>query len=421
MTSTAPTIGNGAVRDQEAREKLSRARRALVLEQPFLGVLSMRLEFQSNEEAGMSLPVAATDGTRLVFNPDAIAALPADQCKTLLAEEVLHCAYLHPFRRDGRDLRRFNIACDQAIYQQFTAENETATKAGRPKPWTFLPYGVQPEKRFSGMSAEEIYRIVRREEDKKDKDKKEGNGKDDQSDKGDGQAPAGALGPGPGGVLDAPEDTAPEANTKAEWREAVVQAANVAKAQGKFPGSVERLVSDICEPSQDWRAILRQWMTMNSRDDYSWTHPNRRFLHSGLILPGLHSERFGKIVLAVDTSGSIGQRELDQFSAELNAIIEDVKPEAVHVVYCDAQVNRAEEFGPDDYPVTLKACGGGGTDFRPVFDWVDKNDINPVALVYLTDMFGSFPEQAPSYNVLWASIYPGMKAPFGEVVDIEMR
>ena len=79
----------------------------------------------------------------------------------------------------------------------------------------------------------------------------------------------------------------------------------------------------------------------------------------------------GDIVIVVDTSGSIGTEELEQFAGEINGITNDVQPELIRVVYCDAAVQAVEEFGPSE-PVKLSPRGGGGTDFVPPFRWVGR-------------------------------------------------
>jgi predicted metal-dependent peptidase len=127
----------------------------------------------------------------------------------------------------------------------------------------------------------------------------------------------------------------------------------------------------------------------------------------------------GEIVIALDTSGSIGKLELEQFTGEISAISEEAQPEAIHVVYCDVAVQSSQEFTASE-PVRLEPKGGGGTDFRPVFDWVAKNDLAPVCLIYLTDLCcESFPE-IPDYPVLWVTD-SRRTAPFGETVRIGLE
>ena len=124
----------------------------------------------------------------------------------------------------------------------------------------------------------------------------------------------------------------------------------------------------------------------------------------------------GEIVVAVDTSGSIGTQELEQFAGEINAIINEAQPESIRVIYCDAALQAVEEFGPSE-PITLSPKGGGGTDFVPPFRWVEENSVEPKCLIYLTDLCcNSFPV-APDYPVLWVTD-SHRTPPFGEKLRI---
>ena len=148
--------------------------------------------------------------------------------------------------------------------------------------------------------------------------------------------------------------------------------------------------------------------------------PNRRFVSSGLYLPSVERRSIGEIVIAVDTSGSIGTQELEQFSGEINAIANEAQPELIRVIYCDAAVQAVDEFGLSE-PITLSPKGGGGTDFIPAFKWVEEeeNDIEPMCLIYLTDLCrNSFPP-APDYPVLWVTDSQ-KTAPFGETLRIRI-
>jgi len=120
----------------------------------------------------------------------------------------------------------------------------------------------------------------------------------------------------------------------------------------------------------------------------------------------------------VDTSGSVGKEELEQFAGEITAISDEVQPDRIYVVYCDAAVNSVQEFGPSE-PITLEPKGGGGTDFRPVFDWVGENSINPACLIYLTDLCCESYPVAPDYPVLWATDSRRI-TPFGETVRLSV-
>jgi predicted metal-dependent peptidase len=202
-----------------------------------------------------------------------------------------------------------------------------------------------------------------------------------------------------------------------DWTIAAEQAMQAAKACGREPSDLDRPLKDSRESRQDWRQILRDFVTARNPSDYRWSPPNRRHVAAGLYLPSVTRDGIGEIVVGVDTSGSIGTAELEQFAGEISVIAEEVEPERIHVVYCDAAVNSVQEFAPGE-PIRLEPKGGGGTDFRPVFEWVRQENLAPACLVYLTDLrCHSYPEP-PDYPVLWATD-SRRTAPFGETVRID--
>src|SRR5262249_40573193 len=154
---------------------------------------------------------------------------------------------------------------------------------------------------------------------------------------------------------------------------------------GRKPGAIERPLQEAREKKQDWRAILREFISARAPSDYRWSPPNRRYVAAGLYLPSVHRTGLGEIVVAIDTSGSIARSELEQFAGELTAISEEAQPETLHVVYCDSAVQSVQEFTRGE-AIKVEAKGGGGTDFRPVFDWVTEQNIQPTCLIYLTDL-----------------------------------
>ena len=171
---------------------------------------------------------------------------------------------------------------------------------------------------------------------------------------------------------------------------------------GLGAGDAARAIREQVAPKVDWRDVLRRYLSAAAKSDYAWTPPNRRHIARGLYLPSLRSETLGPVVVAVDTSGSIDDGTLAAFAAEITAILDEAAPEAIHVVYCDAAVAGTERFEPGD-AIRLTPQGGGGTAFRPVFDWIARSDIQPVCAIYLTDLDGDDFGPAPDYPVLWVS------------------
>ena len=376
-------------------DQITKARAALVLSQPFFGSLALHLR----PVADPSVETMETDGKMLFANPEFVEGLTFDQLTGVIAHEVTHLACAHHARRGDRDARQWNVACDYAI-------NGLLMEAG-----FVLPEGRLHDPRFDGLSAEEIYAALAQQE---------GSGGDGSND------PSPSSGPDPGGcggVRDAPGEDGAKASpaelsrAAQEWEIAALQAAQTAKAAGKLPAPMARMIEGLRKPAVDWREVLRRFVQTTARNDYRWFPPNRRYVAMGLYLPSLRSEQLGPVVIAVDTSGSISEDIVAAFSAEISAILEDCRPEAVHVLYCDTQIAGTVALFPDDLPLDLKPAGGGGTDFRPPFAWVEERDLTPACLVYLTDLVSRHFPAPPAYPVLWAST-TDRTAPFGETVRV---
>ena len=231
------------------------------------------------------------------------------------------------------------------------------------------------------------------------------------------------LPPGTSQGKDAQE--AASGRNEVEWTTQVAAAANAAKLQGKLPAGLERLLGEILEPKVDWKdKIASLFARKVGSGSYDWRRPDRRLIVRDIYAPGRSGFGAGTVVIGIDTSGSIGERELDMFFAEMAGILEDVKPKRLVVMWCDAHVHRVDEVEEASDLVSLKkkgAPGGGGTSFIPVFNEMTKLGLDNVdALVYLTDGYGSFPSKPPEYAVIWGNISApeSVSYPFGDVVDI---
>lgn len=207
-----------------------------------------------------------------------------------------------------------------------------------------------------------------------------------------------------------------------EWKTAIAGALASAKAQGKLPGALERSLSDLVDPKVDWKdKVFGFFARKVGSGTYDWRKPDRRLITRNIIAPGRSGFGAGTVVVGIDTSGSVGQRELDMFFGEIHGILDDIRPQRVVLMFCDTKVHRVDEVEDMADLLDVKkrgAPGGGGTSFRPVFEMVTEMGLEPDALIYLTDGMGSFPSEAPAYSVLWGNVYPGSTFPWGEVVDL---
>lgn len=169
------------------------------------------------------------------------------------------------------------------------------------------------------------------------------------------------------------------------WNVAVSQAVTVAQQAGKLPAGLRRVLDDAAEAQVGWRELLGRLWSETTLSDFSWMRPNRRHIWTGLYLPGILREGAGEVTVAVDCSGSVNNRQLRLFEAEVRSILEGQRPERVYVLYFDADVQKVETFEPGQ-PVSLNPVGGGGTEFGPCFEWLEEHGIAPQTLVFLTDL-----------------------------------
>jgi len=370
---------------QDVTKRISKAKTALILEHPFIGSVALNMPMSIDN----SVPTAATNGKRVLFNEEFCNGLSDEELKFLVAHECMHPMLEHNFRRGERDAYKWNQAADYVINKLLTDEG----------------IGKMPEQGLlddtiynnGGGTSDGIFNLL-----------------PDTPDDGQGNG-------GQGQPLDSCEDgqgsPAEVSQQQAEWKVKVAQAAQSAKMMGKMSAGLERLVDEILKPKVDWRDVLQRFVVKCRSDQRSWARPNRRFLSQGLYLPSVSGESLGEIAFAVDCSGSIDQDEINQFASEISTVWQDQRPTKVHVIYFDSEVSHYDEFGQDDEPV-VKPHGGGGTAFSPVFKYMMEHGIEPVACIFLTDLCCDDFGDAPDYPVLWVSTHDD-KAPFGEVVMME--
>lgn len=332
--------------------KLIKARARMLINNPFFGTLVMSTPMIEDN----TIPTAATDMTRIYYNAAFIEGLPMAEVEFVLAHEVLHMALEHGVRRGVRNAKKWNHAADYA-------GNLILKESG----FTLWPKCLVDEK-YVGMSADQIYDIL------------EDDGAEDPM----------------GQDLREPENSDPEAVARARQtiRERISQAATMARMSGKLSGGLERLVNGILNPKAPWQALLRDYMTRTSKDDENWSRRNRRF---STYLPARYSQRMGEVVIIGDTSGSIGEEELNQVAAEVQAIVDSANPECIRVIWADAEVTHEETFQPGD-KIVFHPKGGGGTDMRVPLEHVEQ--FNPEVVILATDGYTPWPNIEPPYPLI---------------------
>ena len=462
-----------------AESKLAAAFTSLVLEQPFWG--SLALHFTGKYRvADPTCKTAWVDGVRFGYNPKFIESLPHERIKATVAHEVSHCALGHPWRRDGREMKQWNIACDKTINTQlrdagYTLPDgvyyATGDEIGMSAEWIYGRQQDQQAKQQQEQAQQEKEEQESQDDssqdDEKDDDTEgdeqqddaddgegdqegdqegEGEGQSDQDGQqdGDGQGDGdgqqdgqqgdqdgsgGGAGDGEGDPLgevrDAPTGPDVDGNlppSEQEWKERVVTAMTQAKMMGKMPGGFARMVEESLKAPVDIRSLLLRFFSERSSNDYTWTRPSTRYIAQGHYLPAMQDHTLGEIALYVDTSGSMDDVALRYARGIVESVIEECSPSAVTLWMADAEVARVTRFEKGE-PLEWNPDGGGGTDFRPCLDAIEKEG-TAVCAVCITDLDGTFPETPLSIPVLW--LVPkspwtreDQVAPFGETVHFD--
>jgi len=335
----------------EAMEKLTIARISLLFNQPFFGMLAMKLQLvECDKELAKRMSTAAVDGRRLWFNPEFINTLDKEELMFLFGHEVLHCVFDHLRRRVDRDPKIWNAAADYVI-------NATLVEAGMKMPSIGLY-----ESKYLNWTSEDVYDEMTKNGDKG------GNTLDVHP--GDPGYPGDDNKDGKGQGLS--EEEAQQLAD--EWKDAVIQAASA--ATGNVPAGIARLIEDLTEPKMDWKQMIQMHLQACVRSDYTWMKPNKRTFGQGITLPSMDMDDMIKIAIAIDCSGSISDEMLKDFLTEVKGIMDTFSGYEIHISCFDTKVYHytciTDEGDLTEYITNVK--GGGGTDFMCWWNWAKEQD-----------------------------------------------
>jgi len=373
----------------QLERKIQTARAHALLDHPFFGTLLCPMQMKPRNE----IETFATNGVSIFYNEEYADSLSTELVTGVLLHEVMHCGFFHVTRRGTRNPMVWNMACDYAI-------NPLLVKYG-----IKLPEGALLDEKYAEWSADRIYNDLIKGATIVD---------------GPGLKDVGGTGYFEDGELSSSE----KQEVENEWKERLVSAAENCKLRGTLPGEFKNLIDEFLEPKVLWGEQLRMFAYDLVRYDSSWTKPNKRFIDEGIYLPSVKKlQGISKLVVVTDDSGSMIDY-LPQCGGEITSIVEECDIDECIVLYSDSAVNNVQRYTADDLPIVIDSRGGGGTSFEPAFEWVEEHDENPTLLIYLTDMFGSFPEYAPDYPVLWVAFgsdpeYYKDKCGFGEIIVVD--
>jgi len=371
--------------DMLARERLISARVGLLLRHSFFGNLATRLKLTNADDW---CGTAATDGLKFYYNSRFIMLLKPKEVEFLVGHEVLHVVYEHMDRRGNRDPQMWNIADDYAVNADLKRHNVGQFITSVPCLY---------EKKYDGKPAEEIYDDLMQNVQKINLDDLIDQMLDDHMDSdgdsaGDGEGPE-SQGKGRPKMTDEERERA-----RQEMKQAIISAAQSAEA-GQLPAGVERLIKQHTDPVMPWRELIQTNLTSSIRTDYTWMRPSRRGWHMDAIMPGMTPGEEIDVVVSLDMSGSISNKQAQAFLGEIGGMMDSFDGYKVHVFCFDTDTYNPQDFHSDnmDSIDEYEPQGGGGTDFDCIFKYLKDNAIDPKRLIVFTDGYPNGSWGDPDY------------------------
>jgi len=392
-------------------EKIQKAKAKLMLEHPYFGTIASSLKLEENNE----LLTFLSDGEALRYNSEYLDRLDEAEVEFVMANGAMHAVLKHQDRSSGRTQWLWQTATDYVV-------NSMLVNNGMQ-----LPEYANYEQKFNGMYAEEVYQMLRDEMmndslgmEEQIEQIMEG---DDVHNENITMQQDNVASPDASDTMfdkennDKEEYTsqAPE-NLSEELKEQFEQMFQKLNRQGTLPQDLQFVIPEYFSHKVDWREFLYGYIAAYAKSTYSFVPPNMKYLYRGIYLPSLSSDLL-RIVIAVDTSGSVDETLLSTFLGEINSIMQSYPNYEVDIITADAKIQSHKVFLPGE-SLEYKISGGGGTDFRPVFEYIDQQINYLTLLLYFTDGKGTFPKSEPSYDVMWV-MPEELDVPFGEVMILE--
>jgi predicted metal-dependent peptidase len=378
------------------------------------------------------VPTACTNGRDEKYGRAFVDELTDAELRGLVLHENYHKLYSHltTWRHlYDIDPQLSNVACDYVINLKIMDDNKDG--------FATLPEGGLIDEKYRDMDTAQVFNILRKEQDEQPTGEDGDNDSQDNESEGDGEQVRSnttgsqntAVGQGTG--FDEHDWEGAQSLSTEEKRElardideAIRQGA---LAAGKMGGTGNRDLDALLQPQVDWREVLREFVqTTCAGSDYStYARPNRRLMSQGIVMPSGISEQVGELVIAIDTSGSIGQLELTAFLSEVKGVCDTVKPDKVRLLYWGCSVVGDESYDMhelEQLTTSTKPKDGGGTDVRCVTQYMAEEGIKPQAAIVLTDgyLFGGWGDW--TCPVLWAILDHETALPeVGKAVHIKSR
>ena len=359
----------------------------------FAGVLSVgKVKFMED------LPTAATNGRDVMYNPKFIDTLNDKELNYVVLHEALHKVYqhMHLWKKLWKENPMLaNMAADYVVNYAIYEADEHSEIAQRPDSALF-------DLAYKGMTTKQIFDMLKRSSDfvkqQAGHDTHDWEGAEQLSD-------------------EEVKETAKQIDQALRQGEII---------RGKMQGNKNRSINELLEPKVNWREQLRDFVnsTCRNKDKTTWKRPHKRFIGHDIYMPSLIGESIGQVVIGIDTSGSIGDKELSEFLTEVVAICEDVSPSSIELLYWDTEVAGHETYNQGNYKALVqstKPAGGGGTHVGCVNQYIKDKRIEPEAVIILTDGYVE-DDWGGSWGctpTLWAVTAKHNTSPHGKTIHID--
>ncbi len=351
-----------------------------MLENPYFGTLVTRLEMKINNNIASVRPL----GDTLEYNDEYLDVLSSDEVMSILANSAMHQALFHTERGAGKVGSVWHLASDYAI-------NDLLMENG-----FVLPPLANYSSRFERLYAEQIYTTLLGELDLQEDEVEEREQQESEE-----------IG----------EEEIPQELLSQEAYEMILEQLGAKmEKQGEIPKGIDRFVERRQLAQISWRDELYRYVNAHAKSDYRMFPPSKKHLYRGIALPSIHGEEL-KIAVAIDTSASIDDELLRLFLSELYEIMQIFPHYIIELIECDAKIQNTQRLTPLE-PLVPTLKGGGGTDFRPVFDYIEEINEDFKFLIYFSDGQGNFPNYLPMIDTLWV-MSEICEVPFGEVLTIK--
>lgn len=383
-------------------DMMTRVQWKLYKNEPFYGYIGCKLAWEESTQ----VPTAATDGYKILWNRKFFEGLNENERIGVMIHEIHHVIKKHTIRIRGRDPEVWNIATDMQINEEI-ASGFTNDKYSLPKDLVF-----DKDKEYQGWVEEDIYDDMA----KKIKENKKNLGSFGRM-IGEVLPHGSTFGDGDdnGGSGDSNSQSYDDIDAERQIDKMIKEAANIAKKVGKLPAGLRDYAEAAGQHKVNWKAELSRIVEPLFPTDLSWSPPNRRTIWNNVYFPSHKKDGVGEIVMGLDTSGSISQKEISQYLAEVRFIFDNVKPSKVHMIWFESHVWHYEESQEFSMPNKIQT---GGTSFQSVWDEIEKRSLNPRILIMLTDMYDSFPKE-PQYPVIWCAT-SDIVAPYGKTIRVHL-